>query len=223
LLALNTVQNHTGIAIVEDGACSALFEEEQVGRRSTYLLAVLHDLLDKKGVTLQSLDGIAVCTGPGTFTGIRVGMAVARGLAYAASLPLVGVTAFDAYAHQWSPPGTLVLALDARRGEIYTQVRRKPGDAPEPRTQTPEELAEIIRGDQSLAPVQVNGDALNLYGDRWVNLPEVRLAPHEQRLLSVKSVAEVGAAALVNKKKGLDPFEIQPSYIRRSDRDLQLK
>jgi len=220
---LNTVQKNTGVALVERGACERVFEEEGTGRRSAYLLAVIDKLLDEQGWNLGSLDAIAVCTGPGTFTGIRVGMAVARALAYGTGLPLVGVTAFDAYQAQWFPSGTLVLCLDARRGEVYTQVRRGGAGIPEPSTQTPEALKSYISSELDTEAVKLNGDALGAYGEIFEGMPGVEVASGELRILSVISVAEVAAQRLGVKRKGLDPLGIQPSYIRRSDKELQLK
>ena len=217
------MENHTGIALAENGDCTQVYEEARSGRRSTYLLSVVDDLLKEQGWALDALDGLAVCTGPGTFTGIRVGMAVARGLAHGASLPLVGVNAFDAYAAQWSPEATLILALDARRGEIYTQVRQSSGEMGAPRTQTPEALVRSIGEDSSAPHAVLNGDALALYEDQWSEIQGVSLAPASERNLRVAAVAAVGFTRLSAQKKGLDPVMIQPSYIRRSDKDLQLK
>ncbi|HET6520002.1 MAG TPA: tRNA (adenosine(37)-N6)-threonylcarbamoyltransferase complex dimerization subunit type 1 TsaB [Geminicoccaceae bacterium] len=87
------------------------------------LLPMVLDALDRAGWRFADLDALAVNRGPGGFTGIRIGVAAARGLALAAGLPVVGVTGLEALAAAAAPaPGAAVLAaLDARRGQVYAQ------------------------------------------------------------------------------------------------------
>lgn len=87
-------------------------------------MPMLESVMAEAGVTPASLDALAVTVGPGTFTGLRVGLAAARGLALARALPLVGVTTLEAVAapaaaHEGE---AIAAAFDARRGEIYLQV-----------------------------------------------------------------------------------------------------
>jgi tRNA threonylcarbamoyladenosine biosynthesis protein TsaB len=89
------------------------------------LMPMLREVMQEAGLAFSGLDLIAVTTGPGSFTGIRVGLAAARGLALASGLPLLGVTAFEAVASAVSPDecrgGALIVAIDSRRDDLFIQ------------------------------------------------------------------------------------------------------
>lgn len=103
-----------------DAATSALVDgEEVVGERTSRAATVLEDLdalLRQAGAHMRELDGLAVGIGPGSFTGIRIGLATARGLSLALGVPVAGVSTLDALAA--GAPGA-VPVIDARRGEVF--------------------------------------------------------------------------------------------------------
>jgi tRNA threonylcarbamoyladenosine biosynthesis protein TsaB len=117
-LALDTATPRSSCALVKDG--------EILGERETKAVAVLaaaDALLNEGGLVVGDLDRIVCGTGPGSFTGIRIGIAVARGLALALDLPLAGVSTLAAL--QEGAPGTLPI-IDGSRKEIFTLVGGKP-------------------------------------------------------------------------------------------------
>jgi tRNA threonylcarbamoyladenosine biosynthesis protein TsaB len=117
-LAFDTATAVATTAVVEDG--------EVVGERRSRAVTVLEDadaLLRQSGVKLSLVDGLAVGTGPGSFTGLRIGLATARGLALALDVPVAGVSTLDALAT--GAPGALPV-LDARRREVFTLVDGEP-------------------------------------------------------------------------------------------------
>lgn len=83
------------------------------------LLAMVEEMLAAEGLGWQDLDALAVCTGPGNFTGVRIAVAAARGLALALGVPAIGITRFEALAHRW--PGRLLVTLDGHRGQVFAQ------------------------------------------------------------------------------------------------------
>jgi tRNA threonylcarbamoyl adenosine modification protein YeaZ len=115
------------------GACSAavargseLFSAYELRNRehAEAIVPMMTRVMDEAGLTYDALDAIAVTTGPGTFTGVRVGVSTARGLALATGLPLIGVTSLEVMAHMAleqldKAPDTLGIVVDARRGEVY--------------------------------------------------------------------------------------------------------
>jgi tRNA threonylcarbamoyladenosine biosynthesis protein TsaB len=125
-LAFDTATDVATTAVVEDG--------EVVGERRSRAITVLEDadaLLRQAGVKLALVDGLAVGTGPGSFTGLRIGLAAARGLALALDVRVAGVSTLDALAA--GAPGALPV-IDAKRREVFTLVDGEPAVLP------PEEL-----------------------------------------------------------------------------------
>lgn len=137
LLAFDTAANLCSVAVfdVESGVMLAAISEDIGKGHAERLMGVIEQTLREAGVTLAEIGRIAVSIGPGSFTGVRVGVSTARGFALALNCPAVGVTtlqalAFDA-ARQFS--GRPVLSIiDARRDEVYAQFFQADGRAASP-------------------------------------------------------------------------------------------
>jgi tRNA threonylcarbamoyladenosine biosynthesis protein TsaB len=121
LLALETATDSCSVALWHDGLIGERFEAAQ-RRQTERVLPMVEALLAESGWRLQDLDAIAFGQGPGAFTGVRVAVAVAQGLGFAANLPLIGVSTLAASAHgaaqQWGD-GDWLIGFDARMGELY--------------------------------------------------------------------------------------------------------
>lgn len=117
-LAFDTATSVATAALVRDG--------EVLGERASRAVRVLEaadELLREAGVEPSELDGVVVGTGPGSFTGLRIGLAAARGLAFALGVPVAGVSTLDALAA--GAPGALPV-VDAGRREVFTRVNGEP-------------------------------------------------------------------------------------------------
>jgi len=86
---------------------------------SAELIPKLDDMLQQNGLTARNLEGVAVVSGPGSFTGLRVGLATAKALGESLSIPIAAVSMLEALASSLNTSGTVVTALDAQRGEVY--------------------------------------------------------------------------------------------------------
>ncbi|ABS65211.1 peptidase M22 glycoprotease [Parvibaculum lavamentivorans DS-1] len=123
VLALDTAQGALSAAIRDgEGELASIFELRTRGHAEA-LLPALETLMAEAALGFSDLDALAVTVGPGTFTGLRVGLAAARGLALALGLPLVGVTTLEAIAEpaEAKPEEIIVSSFDARRNEVYLQ------------------------------------------------------------------------------------------------------
>ncbi len=120
LLALDTATEACSVALLTDRGQIGRFAE--VGRgHAERILGMVDEVLAEAGVTLGMLDGIAASVGPGAFTGVRISVSVAQGLAFGAALPVVAVTTLEALALQVMDDGArhALACLDARMGEVY--------------------------------------------------------------------------------------------------------
>lgn len=126
ILALDTATEACSVALSWQGQRYELYEE--VPREHTKkILPMVEAILAEAGVSLAQLDAIAYGRGPGSFTGVRIGVAAAQGLAFGADLPLIGVSTLQAMAQraiESQEASHVVAAIDARMGEIYHGIFR---------------------------------------------------------------------------------------------------
>ena len=190
---------------------------------SERLLASVDRLLGDCGWTLETLDGVAVSIGPGSFTGLRVGLATAKGLALAADLPIVPVPTLDALAAGLPFADAPVCPLlDARKGEVYVSLYRWTGDR---MTRLWDYLAlppaEAIG--RLAAPVIVLGDGVEPCRPHLARLGDgVRVAPPARRLPSAAMVGQLGHARLLSGET-TDPDALVPLYLRPSEAELRAR
>ena len=125
VLAFDTALGACSVALVEKGEALASEQRLQVQGQAESLLPLIERVLGAAGRSYGDLDLIAVTIGPGTFTGLRIGLAAARGLSLASGVPLAGVSTLEALA-EGVPAArregrTVLSVIDARRGEVYAQ------------------------------------------------------------------------------------------------------
>ena len=123
ILALETSAKSVSVAVTENGTLLAQAYQDRGLTHSVTLMPLLDGMLKTAGLTLDDMDIIAVAQGPGSFTGIRIGVSAAKGLAWAKALPCCGVSTLEAMAENArSFEGTVICAMDARRQQIYNAV-----------------------------------------------------------------------------------------------------
>lgn len=120
VLAFDTSAAHCAAALVSGDRVVAERVEEMATGQADRLIPLLEEMLAGAGLTWQDLSCLAVGTGPGNFTGVRIAVAAARGLALGLGIPAVGVTALEALAH--GTTGPRLALLDARRDAVYAQL-----------------------------------------------------------------------------------------------------
>lgn len=121
LLAIETATNACSVALEGAGSSASRYE---LGKNihSQLLLQMVAEVLSEVGINTSQLHAVAVGQGPGSFTGLRIGVGVAQGLAYAANCPMVGVSSLAALAWAVTPSivgGPIIAGIDARMGEVY--------------------------------------------------------------------------------------------------------
>ena len=225
LLAIETATIVQSVALVEDDRLLAGLSYEAQGNRGGMLLPTVDRVLQKAGVAARDLDAVAVSVGPGSFTGLRVGLATAKGLALGSGARLVGVPTLEALAEGYAPATVTVCALlDAYRGEVYMAVFRRQGNA-----------LERVSPDAVLAPDAVAsalaeiGGPLHLIGNgaaRYRAQLEAALGGRacmtDEGLRAVPSAAVVARLGLRRLAGGSKPdAEVALLYLRRAEAEVQ--
>lgn len=119
ILAFDTASAHCAVAVVRGDEVLESSEEIMAKGQAERLLTLVEELLSAAHVRINQLDAIGVGTGPGNFTGIRISVAAARGLALALKVPAVGINAFDAL--RYGSKGPCICTVDARHGMTFAQ------------------------------------------------------------------------------------------------------
>src|ERR1700761_7642613 len=169
ILAIDTAMDACAACILDTEAGKLIAQESQAMKRghAEALMPLIARVVRESGLGFAGLDRIAVTTGPGSFTGLRVGLSAARGISLAAGKPVVGLTTLTAYAapivnQEAAQP--VISAIDARHDHVYFQVVAGDG-APliHPRVAP---IAEALAASRFGAPHLV-GNAAQVLADRW--------------------------------------------------------
>lgn len=212
------------VAIVEDDALVAEYTTNYKKTHSQTLLPMLEELRNMTELDLDTIDAIAIASGPGSFTGLRIGSATAKGLGLALGKPLVEVPTLEGLAWNLWGSGRIVCPLmDARRNQVYaaayeflpegegyalnTVIPRKPVDIGDM-------LAELT---QLGRPVVFLGDGVPVYGDairEKCGVPYA-LAPAGSNRQRAASIASLGAV-YYRQGKTVTAAEHRPEYLRKS-------
>ena len=127
ILCLETATPSCSVALVHDGEVLA-FEEDPKGQNHSEKITLFIDsVMNKAGISYNQLDAVAVSMGPGSYTGLRIGVSTAKGLCYAAEKPLIAIDTLHAMAFGWKTKAAsgnpvLVPMIDARRMEVYAEI-----------------------------------------------------------------------------------------------------
>ena len=130
ILALETSAKSVSVAVTEDGVPLASSYQNTGLTHSRTLMPLLDAMLTSSGLELQDMDALAVAAGPGSFTGLRIGVSALKGLAWAAEKPCCGVSTLEAMARNLAHMDALIVcAMDARRNQVYNALFRARGGA----------------------------------------------------------------------------------------------
>lgn len=139
ILGFDTSAAQCAAALVSDGNILARRDEAMNRGQAERLLPMLEEVLAEAGVTWQDLAAVAVCTGPGNFTGLRLSVAAARGLALGLAIPAIGVTRFEVLAHGTRGPALVTIAAPLER--LHAQTMLDGVAASEPRLLAADEVS----------------------------------------------------------------------------------
>ena len=229
LLAIDTSMQACSAAVLmreQTAQIFSVYEEIERGHAER-LMSMIDEALQKADISIAQIDRFAVSQGPGTFTGVRIGIAAARGLALASSKPLVGIgtlqilaarVLFESPEIKKTAGRDLGICIDARRGEIYWQLfgmNGRPHD--EPQALSPRKIAILI--EQRGHPITLAGSGAALI-EQYLDSQSIDFTcSHEKLQPDATRLAEL--AAPLNFEHSLSKERISPLYLRPADAKIQ--
>jgi tRNA threonylcarbamoyladenosine biosynthesis protein TsaB len=224
LLAIDTSGKHGSIALARAGertgdrtADSSDVEVIDVvalagGTFSAHLVPQIAALLSSRGFTKRDLDAFAVASGPGSFTGLRIGLAAVKALAEVLAKPIAAVSLLEVCAFASGAQGKIMAALDAGRGDVYVgeyEMPTKPGQVPRERILSKDEFLAQARGWDVVTPDSVLAGAAVAAGLSASTLPPI----------STDVIVRLGWRKLQSGATVL-PEHLEANYIRRTDAEI---
>ena len=224
ILSLETSAKSASAAVVEDGNVLASCFQCTGLTHSRTLMPMVEAMLKNAELTLSQMDALAVAAGPGSFTGLRIGVSALKGLAWAADKPCLGVSTLEAMAHNLAHMDALLIcAMDARRHQIYNAIFEARGGSltrlcPD-RAIALEEVREELRGDNRRKIVLGDG-ALLCYDDLSKNGISCELAPAALRWQNAVGVA-LAAQKAYARGEACTAQALRPVYLRISQAERE--
>ncbi|WP_312946672.1 tRNA (adenosine(37)-N6)-threonylcarbamoyltransferase complex dimerization subunit type 1 TsaB [Superficieibacter sp.] len=217
ILAIDTATEACSVALLNDGKTGAHFElcpREHTQR----ILPLVQQQLSEGGVRLADLDALAFGRGPGSFTGVRIGIGIAQGLALGASLPMIGVSTLMTMAQgAWRKTGAtrVLAAIDARMGEVYWAEYQRDADG----VWHGEETEAVLKPDAVTARLQQLTGSWATVGTGWGAWPDmaqgtaVTLTDGDVQLPAAEDMLPL-ASQLLARQQTVPPEEAEPIYLR---------
>jgi tRNA threonylcarbamoyladenosine biosynthesis protein TsaB len=212
ILSIESATSVCSVALHEGGKLLGLMELHQENAHAKKLMLLIESLFRKLGLNSKDLAAVAVSSGPGSFTGLRIGVSVAKGLAYAHNIPLIGVDTLLALAHQLIPVCSdgdhVIPMMDARRMEVYAAIMSFRGEIIE----SPHPL--IV--EENLFLDYLNKGKVYFIGDGVEKLREILVHPNAvfpNVLNSSKSMGELAFEKFQNNMFE-DIAYFEPNYLK---------
>jgi len=213
ILAIDTALDACAAGVLDTEAGKLVAQETQAMKRghAEALMPLIARVIEQSGIAFAALDRIAVTTGPGSFTGLRVGLSAARGIALAANKPVVGLTTLSAYAAplvSQNGEHPVISVIDARHDHVYLQVVSGNGSSLiRPRVASIEEALGAAR----FGAPHLVGNAAKILADRWPAQAPPPFKVDAQPAPDIAWVAWLGAAVSPNTAPA------RPFYLRAPD------
>lgn len=220
LLAIDTSSLVLSCALAEGNKLIAEWTVQKRLTHSEQLIPHLDMMMNEAGVSKKEVNAIAVSIGPGSFTGLRIGLATAKMASYIWKVPVIGVDTLEALAYNMKGANAFILPLvDAQKGNVYTALYAAYAEFWK---ELPESVLSIDDAiDGAIAhggPIVAVGECVDKYEKKLLE-KGIELAPPHNRLTRAGSVAVVGLEKLT-KGEVDDPLKLLPNYIRRSEAEV---
>ena len=218
ILAFDSTAKAASVAITDDDKLLSLYNIDNGLTQSELLLPMAENMLANLGIGIDDVGLLACAVGPGSFTGVRIGAALVKGLAFGKNIPCAAVSTLDELAENLRGlTGIIVPVMDARRGQVYTAIYRGNGGKLEKLTEDMAipitELGNMLK-EYNGEPIYLSGDGYNTARATLVDMGiALEDTPHLLITENAYSVAKI-AKRLYDEGKATSDLEIQPTYLR---------
>ena len=221
ILGMDTCSANAAVAVMNDKKLIGEFVISNDRTHSQVIMPLVDDMLKKCGLDISDIDVFAVSVGPGSFTGLRIGMATVKTFAQFCKKPIIGVSSLDSlYENCALFDGIVCPIIDARHGEVYNALYKDGKRITDYRVVSVDRLIEQLNGQK----VCFCGDGVLTYGDKLAQCTDFTVATQNISMQNASSLCIAAYKRAINNDFD-DVYSLLPVYLRKSqaERELELK
>ena len=224
ILGIDTSSMAASVAVIEDNKLICEYTINTKKTHSQKLMPMIENMLGLSDLNVREIDAIAVCEGPGSFTGLRIGMATAKAIAHVNDIPVIGVNSLEALAANMNLCDKKICSiLDAQRNQVYTGRYQYEGtklvEIKEIGIQQIDELLEELA--QSGEQWILVGEAVYKYEDKIREISNIEIPAASNNVTKAGSLCSVAKVKFEEGKDIFNCYTVNPLYIRKSQAEEQ--
>ena len=224
ILGIDTSSMAASVAVIEDNKLICEYTINTKKTHSQKLMPMIENMLGLSDLNVREIDAIAVCEGPGSFTGLRIGMATAKAIAHVNDIPVIGVNSLEALAANMNLCDKKICSiLDAQRNQVYTGRYHYEGtklvEIKEIGIQPIDELLEELA--QSKEEWILVGEAVYKYEDKIKEIANIEIPAASNNVTKAGSLCSVAKVKFDEGKDIFNCYTVNPLYIRKSQAEEQ--
>ncbi|MDU1203538.1 MAG: tRNA (adenosine(37)-N6)-threonylcarbamoyltransferase complex dimerization subunit type 1 TsaB [Clostridiales bacterium] len=224
ILGIDTSSMAASVAVIEDNKLICEYTINTKKTHSQKLMPMIENMLGLSDLNVREINAIAVCEGPGSFTGLRIGMATAKAIAHVNDIPVIGVNSLEALAANMNLCDKKICSiLDAQRNQVYTGRYQYEGtklvEIKEIGIQQIDELLEELA--QSGEQWILVGEAVYKYEDKIREISNIEIPAASNNVTKAGSLCSVAKVKFDEGKDIFDCYTVNPLYIRKSQAEEQ--
>lgn len=224
ILGIDTSSNASSVAVIEDNKLICEYTVNTKTTHSQKLMPMIENMLSMSEVNIKDIDAIAICIGPGSFTGLRIGMATAKAIAHVNNLPIIGVNSLEILASNMNLCDKKICSiLDAQRNQVYTGKYKFENDRvveiqPIDVIEIEKLLEEILNDNEDWIMV---GEAVYKYEEKIKEIKNIKIPAPSNNVTKASSLCSVAIRKYNENVDVHNCYNINPMYIRKSQAEVQ--
>lgn len=224
ILGIDTSTMAANVAVLEDDKLICEYTVNTKKTHSQKLMPMIENMLNLSDIDVTEIDAIGICVGPGSFTGLRIGMATAKAMAHVNNIPIIGVNSLEVLGANMDLCNKKICSiLDAQRNQVYTGKyileNNKIQELEEVSISLIDDLLKKL--EESKEEWVIVGEAVYKYKDKIENIPNIMISSPTNNITKASSLCTIARDKIVEYKDIHNCYDINPMYIRKSQAEEQ--
>lgn len=224
ILGIDTSTHSTSICVLDDDKFICEYTVNTKKTHSQKLMVMIESMIKESDLSIKDIDAIAICIGPGSFTGLRISMATAKAIAQVRNLPIISVDSLESLAFNINNCDKIIYSiLDAQKNQVYAgKYSFKDGNL-----KTLEEI-KVVKIDEIIEEISNSneevilvGEAVSIHKDKLIEIQNITLASASNNVSKASSLCTLAIIKYKNNIDVHDCYTVNPMYIRKSQAEVQ--